>query len=103
MMPGDYASIHLQLAAAAHALSVPSSALIFDAKGLSVATVDAGNRVLLKPVSIQRDLGTVVELSSGLAPSDRVIENPPDGIDNGALVRLASTAPAGVVARQGKN
>ena len=103
MMPGDYASIHLQLAAAAHALSVPSSALIFDAKGLSVATVDAGNRVLLKPVSIQRDLGTVVELSSGLAPSDRVIENPPDGIDNGALVRLADTAPAGVVARQGKD
>jgi RND family efflux transporter MFP subunit len=103
MMPGDYASIHLQLAVAARALSVPSSALIFDAKGLSVATVEAGNRVLLKPVSIQRDLGTVVELSSGLAPSDRVIENPPDGIDNGALVRLASTAPAGVVARQGKN
>ena len=41
MMPGDYASIHLQIAAAAHVLSVPSSALIFDAKGLSIATVDA--------------------------------------------------------------
>ena len=103
LMPGDYASIRLQMSASMHMLSVPSSALIFDAKGLSVATVDAGNRVLLKPVSIQRDLGTVVELSSGLAPSDRVIENPPDGIDNGALVRLASTAPVGVVARQGKN
>ena len=45
MMPGDYASIHLQIAAAAHVLSVPSSALIFDAKGLSIATVDADNRV----------------------------------------------------------
>src|SRR5450755_3670529 len=32
MMPGDYASIHLQIAAAAHVLSVPSSALIFDAR-----------------------------------------------------------------------
>jgi RND family efflux transporter MFP subunit len=92
LMPGDYASIHLQMAAVAHVLSVPSSALIFDAKGLSIATVEAGNRVLLKPVSIQRDLGTVVEIASGLAPSDRVIENPPDGIDNGALVRLADTA-----------
>ena len=65
-------------------LSVPSSALIFDAKGLSIATVDADNRVLLKPVSIERDLGAVVELASGLAPNDRVIENPPDGIGNGA-------------------
>jgi RND family efflux transporter MFP subunit len=103
LMPGDYASIDLQMSAPAHVLSVPSSALIFDAKGLSVATVEAGNRVVLKPVSIERDLGTVVELASGLSPDDRVIENPPDGIDNGALVRLADTAPAGIVARQGKN
>src|SRR5580658_8825245 len=43
LMPGGYASIHLQIAGAAHVLSVPSSALIFDAKGLSIATVDAGN------------------------------------------------------------
>jgi len=95
LMPGDYASIHLQTAAAAHVLSVPSSALIFDAKGLSIATVEAGNRVLLKPVSIARDLGTVVELASGVSASDRVIQNPPDGISNGALVRLAGAASQG--------
>ena len=46
MMPGDYASIHLQIAGDPNVLSVPSSALIFDAKGLSVATVGADNRVL---------------------------------------------------------
>jgi RND family efflux transporter MFP subunit len=103
MMPGDYASIHLQLAAAGHVLSVPSSALIFDAKGLSVATVEAGNRVLLKPVSIARDLGSVVELASGVSPTDRVIENPPDGIGNGVLVRLADTAPSDKLAAKGKN
>jgi len=89
LMPGDYASIHLQVASAPNVLSVPSSALIFDAKGLSVATVGADNRVLLKAVSIARDLGAVVELASGVAPNDRVIENPPDGVGNGALVRLA--------------
>jgi multidrug efflux pump subunit AcrA (membrane-fusion protein) len=99
MMPGDYASIHLQIAPAANVLSVPSSALIFDAKGLSIATVGADNRVLLKPVSIERDLGAVVELSSGLAPNDRVIENPPDGIANGAEVRLAGAAAS---ARRGR-
>jgi RND family efflux transporter MFP subunit len=102
MMPGDYASIHLQIAGAANVLSVPSSALIFDAKGLSVATVDAHNRVLLKPVSIQRDLGAVVELAAGVSPNDRVIENPPDGIGNGAEVRLAA-ASGGADAGKGKN
>jgi RND family efflux transporter MFP subunit len=98
MMPGDYASIHLQIAAAPHVLSVPSSALIFDAKGLSIATVDAANRILLKPVSIERDLGAIVELASGLSPNDRVVQNPPDGIGNGAPVRLAGAAPAGALA-----
>jgi RND family efflux transporter MFP subunit len=103
MMPGDYGSIHLQMAAAAHVLSVPSSALIFDAKGLSVATVEAGDRVLMKPVSIARDLGSVVELASGVSPTDRVIENPPDGIGNGVLVRLAGSAQSEKLAAKGKN
>ena len=93
MMPGDYAGIHLQMDGAANVLSVPSSALIFDAKGLSIATVDANSHVLLKSVSIQRDLGSVIELASGLAPDDRVIENPPDGIGNGAEVRLTGGTP----------
>jgi RND family efflux transporter MFP subunit len=103
MMPGDYASIHLQIPAAPNVLSVPSSALIFDAKGLSIATVDADNRVLLKPVSIERDLGAVVELASGLSPNDRVIQNPPDGVGNGAEVRLAGGAPGGALAGRAKN
>jgi RND family efflux transporter MFP subunit len=90
MMPGDYASIHLHTAEAANMLSLPSSALIFDAKGLSVATVDARNRVLLKPVSIERDLGAVVVVASGVSRIDRVIDSPPDGIGSGAEVRLAA-------------
>ncbi|MGA2778461.1 MAG: efflux RND transporter periplasmic adaptor subunit [Steroidobacteraceae bacterium] len=92
MMPGDYASIHLDIAAVANVLSVPSSALIFDAKGLSIATVDSDSRVVIKPVSIKRDLGAVIELASGLEPNDRVIQNPPDGIGAGAQVRLAGAA-----------
>jgi RND family efflux transporter MFP subunit len=94
LMPGGYAGIHLQIAAAANVLSVPSSALIFNAKGLSLATVDSANRVLLKPVTIARDLGSVIEVASGLSPNDRVIQNPPDGIDNGAEVRIAAAAAA---------
>jgi RND family efflux transporter MFP subunit len=100
MMPGDYASIHLQISGAAGVLRVPSSALIFDAKGLSIATVEADNRVLIKPVSLARDLGAVVEISSGLAPNDRVIENPPDGIGTGARVRLTGAGTLEADARQ---
>jgi RND family efflux transporter MFP subunit len=94
LMPGDFASIRLQITSARQGLSVPSSALIFNAQGLSVATVDANNRVLLKPVAVERDQGSTIQLSAGLAQDDRVIENPPDGISDGAEVRLARGAEA---------
>ena len=88
LMPGGYASIHLQAPTMVNAMSVPSSALIFDAKGLSVATVDGNNKVQLKPVTLNRDLGAVVEIATGLLANDQVIENPPDGIANGDVVHL---------------
>jgi multidrug efflux pump subunit AcrA (membrane-fusion protein) len=102
LMPGDYASIYLQIPPA-NVLSVPGSAVIFDARGLSIATVGANNRVVIKPVSIERDLGTVVQLASGLKPNDRVIENPPDGIINGAEVHVAGATPVSANARKAKS
>lgn len=92
LLPGSYVNARLQLPSNAAALSVPSSALIFDAKGLSVATVGADNRVAIKTVTIARDLGSVIEVGSGLGAEDRVIQNPPDGIANGAEVRVAAAA-----------
>jgi RND family efflux transporter MFP subunit len=103
LMPGSYASVRLAMAGNATALSVPASALIFDAKGLAVATVGSDNRVVLKSVTIARDLGKLIEISSGLAPSDRVIESPPDGIANGAEVRIAGATPKTAVAAAEKN
>jgi RND family efflux transporter MFP subunit len=96
LMPGDYASITLHVASAAKVLSVSSSALIFDSRGLSIATVDAGSRVVLKPVTIARDLGAVIEIASGLAADDHVIQNPPDGIATGAVVNVVAKPTAGV-------
>jgi hypothetical protein len=54
-------------------------------------------------VSIERDLGAIVEIASGLSANDRVIENPPDGIDNGAQVRLGGAASSAAVGGQTKN
>lgn len=99
MMPGDYASIHLRVRPAAHVLSIPSSALIFNSQGLSVATVDQDDRVHLKPVSIERDLGQVVELGSGVTAHDRVIESAPDGITDGVEVRVVGPPSINASAR----
>jgi multidrug efflux pump subunit AcrA (membrane-fusion protein) len=92
LLPGGYASIHLQVPAVANVFSVPSSALIFNARGLSVATMDSTHHVLVKRVTIARDLGQIVELASGVTPQDRVIANPPDGVSTGDPVRLVGAA-----------
>jgi RND family efflux transporter MFP subunit len=88
LMPGAYASVHFELAGAPGVFRLPVGALIFDRRGLSVATVDAQNRVALKSVTIARDLGAEVEIGSGLAAGDRVIASPADGLAAGDEVRV---------------
>jgi len=56
---------------------------------MAVATVSRSGKVTLKPVTIARDLGATVEIASGLSPSDRVIDNPPDSLEAGEQVRTA--------------
>ncbi len=92
LLPGAFANVSFDLPHNLVVLSVPASALMFDKAGLRVATVGPDNKVMLKAVTIMRDLGKIIELSSGLAPDDRVIENPPDGIAEGDLVRISDTA-----------
>jgi len=88
LKPGDYAQVTFDLPAARDVLSIPVSATLFRPKGMAVATVGPGDRVLMKYVSVVRDLGSRLEISAGLAPGDRVIDNPPDSLDQGDLVRV---------------
>jgi multidrug efflux system membrane fusion protein len=90
LKPGEYARVMLSLPAGGGRLEVPASALVFRHRGLQVATVLSNNRVLMKPVSIAVDLGTKVEIGTGLTRSDRVVDNPPDSIASGDLVRIAA-------------
>jgi multidrug efflux pump subunit AcrA (membrane-fusion protein) len=92
LMPGAFANTRIALPQDMVALSIPAGALIFGQKGLRVATVDANNKVVLKPIVISRDLGQVVEIATGISPTDRIIESPPDGLSDGDPVRVVNTA-----------
>jgi RND family efflux transporter MFP subunit len=91
LMTGAFANVSFELPHPENAINVPASALIFNRQGLWVATVGRDNRVALKAVTIARDLGKEVEIGTGLAASDRVIESPPDGLASGDIVRIAGT------------
>jgi RND family efflux transporter MFP subunit len=89
LMTGDFTNVSFDLAHPEIALNVPASALIFNQSGLHVATVGSDGRIILKQVTISRDLGNEVEIGSGIAADDRVVANPPDGIATGDRVRIA--------------
>lgn len=94
LKPGDYAQVSMGLPGAGTHLRLPASALMFRAEGLRVATVDAGNRIVMKPISIETDLGTQVVVAAGLSPKDRVVDNPPDSLGNGDEVRVEGAGHA---------
>ena len=89
LMTGDFTTVTFDLAHPDVAINVPASALIFNKNGLHVAIVDHEGKIVLKEVTITRDLGNEVEIGSGIAPDDRVVANPPDGIASGDQVRIA--------------
>jgi RND family efflux transporter MFP subunit len=92
---GDYAQVHLNLSARNAALQAPASALMFRDSGMVVAVVGPDGRVAIRPITIGRDLGTAVEIASGLTGADRVIDNPPDSLRAGDQVKIATAASDG--------
>ena len=90
LQPGDYAQVHISLPADAQALSVPSSALMFRDSGMAVAIVGPDGRAVIKPVSIGRDFGNVVEIADGISKTDQIINNPPDALKSGDQINIAT-------------
>lgn len=84
--PGTYAEVHLQVPSDPGALVVPEQALLFRAQGMQVAVVGANGKVALKNVTLGINMGSTVQIMSGLNPADRVIDNPSDGLLQGEQV-----------------
>ena len=86
LLSGSYAEVHFELPSNTAVFRLPVSTLLFRKEGLQVATVSADNHVALKHITIARDLGRVVEVSSGIDNTDRVIDSPSDSIVEGEAV-----------------
>jgi RND family efflux transporter MFP subunit len=89
LLPGSYAEVHFKLPGRPGVRRIPASAVFFQKNALAVATVGADSKVTIKPITIVRDLGTTIEISSGPSLSDRMILNPPQSLSDGDEVRIA--------------
>jgi RND family efflux transporter MFP subunit len=100
-VPGMYVKVAFALPPRG-LVQVPAAAMVFRASGPQVACVDSSGRLGFRPVTIGRDDGRVVELSSGLVPGDVVALNVSSQISDGEKVRVnmleSGAAPASVAA-----
>ncbi|SIT47324.1 RND family efflux transporter, MFP subunit [Paraburkholderia piptadeniae] len=87
LRPGAYVQVALPSGARAQ-LTVPGNALLFRAEGPRLAVVDSDCVVHLRKVVIAQDLGQTLEIESGIEPTDRVIINPSDSINDGDHVEV---------------
>jgi RND family efflux transporter MFP subunit len=89
LQPGSFVEVHFKLPPNGNVLRLPTTALIFRSLHPEVATVGPDNKVVLKQVEVGQDLGTEVEIVSGLSPDDRVVKSPSDSIADGDEVKTS--------------
>ncbi len=95
---GAYCQVAFQLPSDPNMVRVPATALISADRGAEVAVVGNDNKVTIKHVQIGRDLGDSVEVVAGLASSDRVIDSPPETLQNGDQIQLTTASATAVAA-----
>jgi RND family efflux transporter MFP subunit len=97
LLPGAYTEVHLKLKESIPTLTVPVSALLFRQEGLTVAVAKSDNTAELVRVTLGRDFGDFVEITTGLTGQERIISNPPDSVIDGERlnVQAEKQQPAG--------
>jgi len=80
---------------------MPATALMPVNRGVQVAVVGDGSKVVLKSIQLGRDFGDTVEVKAGLSPQDRVIDSPPETLQAGDTVQIAVPTPSSAATRAG--
>jgi RND family efflux transporter MFP subunit len=90
--PGAFTRVHFKIPPDPNTFTIPASAMLYRDAEPRVAVVGPDNHIVLKDVRIIRDLGTSVEIASGLGQDARIVANPPDSIGDGDEVRVMEAA-----------
>jgi len=103
LLPGMYVQLQFVSQRKEPPILIPGDSLVIRSKGPEVAIVGQGNKVHFLPITVGRDYGIDLEVTSGLQGGERVIVNPSDDVREGAEVKPAALKlKAGVPAGSGK-
>jgi multidrug efflux system membrane fusion protein len=89
LLPGSFGEVHFAVGDNVNKVTVPVNAMLFRAQGAQVAVVVPGGKVQLRPINIGRDYGTTLEVLGGVSPTDQVVINPADSLEDGQQVNVA--------------
>jgi multidrug efflux pump subunit AcrA (membrane-fusion protein) len=95
LLPGMFVYVDFTIAPAGTRWRLPSTALVFDAQGTRIVLVGEGNRLRFQPVVVGRDLGTVIDVQSGLQGHEKVVKQPTVSMREGQTVNPIAAPPAG--------
>ena len=100
ILPGMYVQVKLSLERDEPAVVIPARALAMLNNGPHVVTVEPDSTLRYRPVTLGRDFGAEIEVSAGLAGTEKLIANPLDSFKDGQAVRTEAAAP--VAQKSGK-
>jgi RND family efflux transporter MFP subunit len=86
LFAGMYAEVSLTLPSPHKVYEVPATALFNDAQGLRLAIVGSDDKVKLVKVTLERDTGSTVLISTGLSGSERIVKLANAGLSDGTDV-----------------
>ena len=89
LLAGMYGQVSFPVVQNPPPLMIPTSALVYNAEGLSVAVVLEG-KAHYRQVTVGRDLGMQVEVLTGLTGDELVIGNPGERIREGTTVQVVA-------------
>lgn len=89
LFAGMYGTVRLPISDHKLVMTIPTSALLFRSAGLEVAVIK-DNKVEYRKIDVARDLGTEIEVTSGLTDTDQVVANPGERLAAGVAVQIAS-------------
>jgi RND family efflux transporter MFP subunit len=89
LRPGLFVNVAFSIPRQAPGIVVPDEALVFNAGGLQVATVEPEDTIRFRKVSVYRDFGTSAELRDGLQGGETLVLSPPADLADGSKVKLA--------------
>jgi RND family efflux transporter MFP subunit len=87
LLPGMYAEVQFVLPRTRSMVLVPADTLVVNGSGTRVITLGSDQKVHYQTIQIGRDLGSEVEVLSGLQGGEQLVSNPVDSLVEGQPVQ----------------